>query len=215
MHIQIQADKLTTILDAILSHAGQSDHRAEHHAVHIEKSDDGIAFITTDGHRMAMWASDARIVSAKKATNVRFDLRRAKLLLASLKQLPADQRKLYFADIKTANGLITVSETETNVRSFSMKTPMAESATPFRKVIPDIAKLSTGGFFAANPKFINGAHRAFLVASRGAPSSLNSVQMFSFGELDPVVFRAEAVPELMVIVMPMRVDQRATWKAVA
>jgi DNA polymerase III sliding clamp (beta) subunit (PCNA family) len=199
MKFTTNINQLYNALNAGLIHVSTDDTRPHYlNCVYMEiKKASGCKVVAIDGHRMSVY--DLHIDIDKEITGeylLEYD--GTKYLVSMLKKYlkfnynviideNSDKKKLEFR----------FGDTSVSVNLKDDQFP------PWEKVMPDGVKMRKGiKAIGLNPLYVGDTAKAFGMKK----SNMNQMVEFRFkGELDPVLVTHSSMPELKIIIMPMRI----------
>lgn len=184
-------------LSAVLRAASKDPTRAHLHAIHFIATETKLRLEATNGHWLAVWEEPIRESSGKP----------------SAKSMLVDQRSCERAvrDLKTKNDepVSTINFTKGRIAIHGRdRLPLAKVEAVFPDVslvIPRFEGTETVPYIGISTILMAAAAKAF-EAGRRTRRSTGGVRFRFKGELDPMLLDCPSVPELLVLLMPCRVE---------
>lgn len=196
MKITFDVREFVSAIKVVSDHASADTTRPHINCVHVRLLSESVDIVATDGHRLALYrfASPRFDLSANSAgATATIPL---SVVLAFVKS--AKGQKSGPATIDSVKGTISAGAV-----SVSWDTADAPMFPPYEQIMPKkLAPLS----MPIDAHYVCEAADAFCALAKSTSTRTRMLSIMGSGELSPVVFTSQCVPELLIVIMPVRGD---------
>jgi DNA polymerase III beta subunit, central domain len=188
----LDSARFVAAVKAILTHASADETRPHLNCIHFHNNGTSVDAVTTDGHTMALYrfASDTfECTDSRGADSANISVEVATAFLKSYRKGTGT------VILDTKAGTIAVGGASL---AFDAKASESTPFPPYVQVLPDTTCVE---FPLVSATYIGRAAKAFVSLTKRLSVDMSIVPSPDMG---PITFRSASVPELVIVVMPMR-----------